>query len=73
MAPKNPYRHEGKSYDLTVEDVAKLANRTVRWVYSHKDRLEGVKKAWLAPQNNRSTVRFNGPAVKRVLKAMALK
>jgi len=75
MATKNPYRHDGKSYDLTVDDVAELANRTVRWVYSHAERFGGVKRAWLAEStgNQRSTIRFNKVAVNATLKSMALK
>lgn len=74
MATKNPYRHDNKSYDLRVEDVAELAKRTVRWVYAHAEQLGGVKKAWLADStgNKRSTIRFNGPIVKRMLKDMGL-
>lgn len=69
---KNPYRHDGKTYDLTVDDVAVIADRTVRWVYSHSDLLEGVKRAWL-PGNARATIRFNGPAVRRVLRSKGIK
>ena len=74
MASRNPYRLDGKTFDLTVEDVAPIAGRTTRWVYFHAERLGGEKRAWLADStgNQRKTIRFNRATVIRALKTMAI-
>lgn len=71
MAPKNPFRRDGKTYNWTVEDVAEAAGRTTRWVYSHTEALGGRKEAWIEG-NLRQTLRFCERDVRRILKEMGL-
>lgn len=42
----NQYLVDGVPYDLSVEDVAKLAGRSPAWVRAHADALGGIRKAW---------------------------
>ena len=70
-ATKKPtYRHEGKKYDLRVEDVADVAGRAPRWVYVHAAALGGLKKKW--DGNDRQTIRFPSVGLKSRLKALAV-
>ena len=70
-APAKPtYRHEGKKYDLRVEDVARLANRAPRWVYVHAAALGGLKKKW--DGNDRQTIRFPQVGLKTRLKQLGV-
>lgn len=75
MAPRNPYRIDGQTFDLTVADVAELSKRNDRWVYAHAEDLGGVKRAWLLDtpaKDRRQTIRFHGPTVRKALKRLAL-
>lgn len=56
--------HEGRDYDLSVEDVSREIGKSVPWVRTHAERLGGVKKRW-----NRSTEswRFNREDLQKAL------
>jgi hypothetical protein len=72
MAAKNPYRHDGKNFDLTVEDMVRITGHSRRWVYDHwDDRLGGVKKAWTPDETGeRTTIRFPSVGLRKRLKEM---
>lgn len=70
-ATKPPaYRHDGKKYDLRVEDVAEQSGRAARWVYIHAAALGGLKKKW--DGNDRQTIRFPSVGLKTRLKALGV-
>lgn len=64
------YRHDGKKFDLRVEDVAEAAGRAPRWVYIHAAALGGLKKKW--DGTNRQTIRFPQVGLKRRLKELGV-
>lgn len=71
MAKATPsYRHEGKKYDLRVEDVAARAGRAPRWVYVHAAALGGLKNTW--DGNNRQTIRFPSQGLAKRIKALGV-
>lgn len=74
MPRKNPYRHDGKVYGLTVPEVAEMAGREDRWVYNHVTELGGVKRPWLLERDgdHRKTIRFNAVEVRKALKRLGL-
>lgn len=43
---ENPYLVKGVPYDLSVEAVAILAERSPAWVRAHAEALGGIRKAW---------------------------
>lgn len=42
----NQYLVDGVAYDLSVDDVAKQADRSPAWVRAHAEALGGIRKAW---------------------------
>ena len=71
MAKSPSYRHDGKKYDLRVEDVAEAAKRAPRWVYVHAAALGGLKSRW-EEGSNRQTIRFPSVGLKKRLKELGV-
>ena len=66
------YRFENEVYDLTVDEVARVAGRSRRWVYAHGgSRLGGVKRCW-DPDSAKATIRFPSHGLTAKLKSMGL-
>lgn len=65
------YRHDRKTYNLDVDQVAAISGRGRRWVYTRAGLLGGVKKAW-DPSRGVKTIRFPEVGLKAKLKALGL-
>lgn len=51
---EDPYEFEGRSYPLTVDEVAKIASRSTTWVRANAASLGGVRRQWDETKNQES-------------------
>lgn len=51
---EDPYEFEGRSYPLTVDEVAEIASRSPTWVRANAASLGGVRRQWDETKNQES-------------------
>ncbi len=61
---KTTLKRDGKTYDLTVEDVASTFGKTSEWVRTHAVALGGRKEAWGDGYRRPATWRFPKVGIK---------